>query len=249
MLLEIPGPVGPLEALLDFPSTERGVSPGGLLELGAVGKLRAAVVFGHPHPQYGGTMHTKAVYQSAKALARIGCAVLRFNFRGVGRSAGGFAEGLGEQDDFRAALDFMAARYPGIDIWAAGMSFGSWVGLTVGAGDPRVTALIGIAMPLGRFDFSRVRDSRTAKFLVHGERDELTSLGEVRAFYAKAAEPKELIVIDGADHVFDGKAGEVGDALEELLTDWPDRTDLHGPQVDATSGRAPRPLPFKRVSE
>ena len=74
-------------------------------------------------------MHTKAVYQAAKALARIGCAVLRFNFRGVGRSAGAFDEGAGEKDDFRAALDYMAARYPGVPLWAAGISFGSWVAL------------------------------------------------------------------------------------------------------------------------
>ena len=75
--------------------------------------MRAAVVFAHPHPQYGGTMHTKTVYQGAKALTRIGCAVLRFNFRGVGASEGEFDRGEGEMDDFKAALDYMAARYPG----------------------------------------------------------------------------------------------------------------------------------------
>ena len=122
MLREIPGPVGPLEALLDEPAEGRGVSSDGLVQLGSGGRIRAAVVFGHPHPQYGGTMHTKAVYQSAKALARIGCAVLRFNFRGVGRSPGTFDGDAGEKADFRAGLDFMTQSYPDAPLWAAGMS-------------------------------------------------------------------------------------------------------------------------------
>src|SRR6185503_18835611 len=129
MVREIAGPAGPLEVLLDEPPDERGVNRDGLVETGRSTGLRAAVVFGHPHPQYGGTMHTKAVYQSAKALARIGCAVLRFNFRGVGKSAGTFDEGLGEQDDFRAALDFARDRYPAAPLWTAGMSFGSWIAM------------------------------------------------------------------------------------------------------------------------
>ena len=161
-------------------------------------------MLGHPHPQYGGTMHTKAIYQTAKALARIGCPVLRFNFRGAGRSAGAFDDGRGERDDFRAALDFMHEHYPGVPLWAGGMSFGSWVALTVGADDPRVGALIGIAMPVDRYDFSAVADSEKPKFFVHGERDEICPLKQLREFYARASEPKELVVIDAADHLFDG---------------------------------------------
>src|SRR5262245_11238180 len=100
-LREIDGPGGRLEVLLDEPAEQRGISADGLVESGRANGLRAAVVLAHPHPQFGGTMHTKAVYQSAKALARIGCAVLRFNFRGAGKSAGTFDEGVGEQADFR----------------------------------------------------------------------------------------------------------------------------------------------------
>src|SRR3954447_6006622 len=107
-ITDLVGPVGPLEALLDLPALEPGAP------------LHAAVVFAHPHPQFGGTMHTKAVYQGAKGLSRIGCAVLRFNFRGVGRSAGAFDQGSGEKEDFKAALDYMAAHYPGAPLWAAG---------------------------------------------------------------------------------------------------------------------------------
>jgi uncharacterized protein len=217
MLHEIPGPLGVLEALLDEPAGRRGVNRDGLVEAGPSAGIRAAVVFGHPHPQHGGTMHTKVVYQSAKALARIGCAVLRFNFRGVGRSAGAFDEGIGEQDDFRAALDFVRARYPGAPLWAAGMSFGSWIALTSGAKDLRVSTLIGIATPAARFDLSLIGSSGKAKYFIHGERDEICPLKDLRELYARAAEPKELVVIDGADHLFDGKAGEVADAIEDLL--------------------------------
>jgi hypothetical protein len=205
-LREIAGPAGRLEALLDEPATSI--------------HLRAAVVLGHPHPQYGGTMHTKALYQAAKALARIGCAVLRFNFRGAGTSAGVFDDGPGEMDDFRAGLDFMRTQHPSSPMWAGGMSFGSWIAMTVGAEDPRVSTLIGIAMPVSRYDFEPVARSTKAKFFIQGERDEICPLKEMRAFYARAVEPKELVVIDTADHVFDGKVSEVADAIEDLLGDW-----------------------------
>jgi uncharacterized protein len=184
------------------------------------GAVRAAVVLGHPLTELGGTMHTKGVYQAAKGLSRIGCAVLRFNFRGAGASAGQFSNGPGEVDDFRAAIDVMASTYPGAPIWTGGMSFGAWVALSVGVEDPRVSTLIGIATPVCRYDFDAVARSSKAKFLIHGERDEVCSLKDVRAFYARAAEPKELVVIDAADHLFDGRVSEVADAIEDLLGDW-----------------------------
>jgi alpha/beta superfamily hydrolase len=205
-LRDIAGPAGRLEALLEEPARQAPV--------------RAAVVFGHPHPQYGGTMHTKVVFQTAKALGRIGCAVLRFNFRGAGASDGTFSNGPGEMDDFRAALDAMAARYPGTRLWSGGFSFGSWIGLTVGAEDPRVTTLIGIAPPLDLYDFEAVAATPKPKFFIQGERDEICPLKHMRAFYARAAEPKELVVIDSADHLFDGHVTDVADAVEDLLGDW-----------------------------
>jgi alpha/beta superfamily hydrolase len=205
---EIPGPAGPMEVLIYRPA----------------GTPRAAVVFAHPLPIEGGTMHTKCVFQGAKALARIGCVVLRFNFRGVGRSAGAWDQGRGELDDYRAAVDFVAGQYPDLEIWAAGFSFGSYVAMTVGAGDARVCALIAIAPPVDRYDFSAVLRSTKPKFIVHGERDELIPLARVREFYARLEEPKELVEIDRANHLFDGQASEVGDALADLLEDFVCRT-------------------------
>lgn len=205
---EVPGVVGPLEALIDRPA----------------GTPRAAVVFAHPLPTEGGTMHTKVVFQSAKALARIGCAVLRFNFRGVGRSAGSWDEGRGELDDYRAALDYMRSQYPDLEVWAAGFSFGSWVAATVGAEDDRVCAIVMIAPPVNKYDFSAVRASTEPKFVIHGEADELIPLKAVRQFYATLQDPKELVEIDRANHLFEGQATEVGDALEELLEDFSCKT-------------------------
>jgi alpha/beta superfamily hydrolase len=205
---EIVGPAGPLEVLLEQPS----------------GQARAAVVFAHPLPTHGGTMHTKVVFQGAKALARTGCAVLRFNFRGVGRSAGAWDEGHGERDDFRAAIDFMATQYPGVELWAAGFSFGSYVALTEGAQDDRVCTLIGISPPVNRYDFDTMKRSPKPKFIIHGEADELIPLKQVREFYAQLADPKELVEIDRANHLYDGQVGEVADALEDLLADFSCRT-------------------------
>ena len=205
-LREIPGPAGRLEALLDEPADSTAV--------------HEAVVFAHPHPQQGGTMHTKVVYQAAKALNRTGSAVLRFNFRGVGTSAGRFDDGAGEADDFRAGLEFMHQRHPEARLWAAGFSFGAWIALTVGAADPRVSTLIGIAPPVARYDFEMVRLSHKAKFFIHGEFDEICPLKVMQQFYARCEEPKELVVIDAADHLFDGKTIQVAAAIEDLLSDW-----------------------------
>ena len=203
-LREIAGPAGPLEALLDEPAA----AP------------RAVAVFGHPHPLHGGTMHTKALYQAAKAMPRIGVAALRFNFRGVGRSAGTFDAGPGEQEDFKAAISFVSERFPDLPIWAAGMSFGSWIAMTTGAQDARVSLLLGIAPPVDRYDFDALRTCNLPKFIIHGEADELISIKEIRKFYAQIPEPKELVTIEDANHLFEGKTSMVGEAVEDLLADF-----------------------------
>jgi alpha/beta superfamily hydrolase len=203
---DLRGPAGRLEALLDVPA----------------GAPRAAVVFAHPLPTHGGTMHTKAVYQGTKGLARTGCAVLRFNFRGVGHSEGTFDGGAGEKGDFTAALDYMAATYPDLPLWAAGFSFGAWIALETGAVDDRVTVLIGIAPPVTKmgYDFSNTRASTKPKFFVQGVADDICPFQDMWKFYGSLPEPKELTVIVMADHLFDGHTTEVGEALEDLLRDF-----------------------------
>jgi alpha/beta superfamily hydrolase len=212
---DLTGPAGTLEAMLDLPADGRGdAAP------------HAVVVFAHPHPQFGGTMHTKAVYQGAKGLTRIGCVVLRFNFRGVGRSDGAFDLGDGEKEDFTAALDYAASHHAGARLWAAGFSFGAWVALEVGAADPRVSALVGIAPPVAtsvsgmRYEFPNTLASAKPKFFVQGEADEVCPLEALWQFYGRLQEPKEMAVIDAASHLFEGQAAEVGEALEDLLRDY-----------------------------
>jgi uncharacterized protein len=165
-------------------------------------------------------MRSRLLHEAAAGFTRAGAATLRFNFRGVGLSAGVSDDGPGELADFRAAVDEMTARYPGLPMWAAGYSFGAWVAATAGAGDPRVNALITIAPVVDRYDFSSMAASGQAKFVIHGERDQLTPLKAIHRFYAHLADPRDLVVIDAADHVFDGKASEVGDAIADLLTDF-----------------------------
>ena len=167
-----------------------------------------------------GRHNVRRACSATKALARIGCVVLRFISGVLCRSAGQWDEGRGELDDYRAAVDFMAAQYPGTELWAAGFSFGAYVALTVGATDDRICALIGIAPPVDRYDFEAVKKSPKPKFNIHGEADELIPLKLVREFYAQLADPKELVEIDRANHLFDGQVSEVADAIEDLLADF-----------------------------
>jgi uncharacterized protein len=203
-LREITGPSGPLEARLDLPS----------------GDVRAVAVCGHPHPLHGGTMHTKALYRAAKGLTRVGVAALRFNFRGVGASAGTFDAGPGEKDDFSAAVTFAAARFPGLPIWAAGMSFGSWIAASSGATDPRISLVLLVAPAVDRYDYAALAGAGKPVFIVHGEEDELIAAKDIRRFYGTLAEPKELVMIEDANHLFEGRTTLVGDAVEGLLADW-----------------------------
>ena len=125
-------------------------------------------------------------------------------------------------EDFRSALDYLAARYPGRSLWAAGFSFGAWVALETGATDDRVSVLIGIAPPVSKqgYDFSNTLKSTKPKFFVQGEADDICPIQDMWKFYGQLPEPKELVVIDAADHLFDGHTVEVGEALEDLLKDW-----------------------------
>jgi alpha/beta superfamily hydrolase len=200
------GPAGTLEALFEHPLD----SP------------RAVMVFGHPHPLHGGTMHTKVVYRAAKTFLELGCAVLRFNFRGVGASAGQWDNGRGEQNDFLAGLDVAATTYPGVELWAGGFSFGAWVALCRGIADSRITTLLAIAPPVGRYDFTDVAASPKPMHFIHGEQDELVPVAEMRAQYEEIRAPKTLTVIEGANHLFDGRVAEVGNVIRALFGAHPE---------------------------
>jgi uncharacterized protein len=211
--LFLPGPAGRLEGLLwDLQRPEGVAQP----PLGAV--------VCHPHPLFGGTMHNKVVYQAAKTLHRFGLPVLRFNFRGVGLSEGAHDNGRGEQDDVRAALDFLAGEIPGVPSLLAGFSFGASVGLRVGCADPRVTELIGIGLPVGnlsRSELSYLEACAKPKLLVSGELDEYAPRDQLAAmverFSPQDKTHTQVSVVIGADHFFAGHLPELDRAMSEWL--------------------------------
>jgi alpha/beta superfamily hydrolase len=199
------GPAGRLEGILWTP-------------MGDAHAPLAAVVC-HPHPLFGGTMHNKVVYQTAKALDALGIPVLRFNFRGAGLSAGVHDRGGGEQGDVRAALDFLASEFPGVPLLVAGFSFGAWVGLRVGCADSRVSHLIGLGIPVNSTDFSFLRQCDKPKLFVHGSNDEYGAIEKVRTFVPTFAGNNQLAVVEGVDHFFAGKLDQLARAINAWLTD------------------------------
>jgi alpha/beta superfamily hydrolase len=179
----------------------------------------------HPHPLYGGTMHNKVVFRAAKAALLSGLPTLRFNFRGTGKSTGTFTGGEGEREDVRAALDYLASHFPGLPVCLMGFSFGSWVGLAVGATDARVSTLVGLGVPVGSLDFDFLCDVRKPKLLLQGTRDEFGLVAQVSELYRSLAEPKQIHWVEGADHFFAGKLDEVQEVLQQFLT--PIAGDIH----------------------
>jgi uncharacterized protein len=180
-------------------------------------KPESVAVVCHPHPLFGGTMHNKVVYQAAKALHEAGMPVLRFNFRGAGLSEGSHDEGRGELDDVRAALDYLAAEFPGVPILLAGFSFGACVGLRAGCADARVTRLIGLGIPANRCDMSYLLECAKPKLFISGGNDEYGPREKVEALFAALPEPKRLRIVEGVDHFFAGKLGEVGVEIGEWV--------------------------------
>ena len=198
------GPAGRLEALL-WTSTHSNPP------------LAALVC--HPHPLFGGTMHNKVVFQVAKTLHQLGLPVLRFNFRGAGRSEGTHDEGRGEVEDVRAALDWLAAEFPSRPLLLAGFSFGAWVGLRAGCADARVRELVGLGIPAGSSDFSYLGGCAKPKLFLQGSQDQFSARESVERLIATIPEPKHLIFIPGADHFFAGKLGAVDGALRSWLAE------------------------------
>jgi uncharacterized protein len=186
----------------------------------------------HPHPLFGGTMHNKVVFQAAKTLHQRGATVLRFNFRGVEQSDGIHDRGVGELDDVRTAVTFLATEFPGRPILVAGFSFGSWIGLRVGCEDARVTRLVGLGLPVNHVDASYLRVCAKPKLLMQGANDQYASPGAIKALFATLAEPKCLVIVDDADHFFTGHLDEVGAAI----TLWLDALHSQSGPVESGTG-------------
>jgi uncharacterized protein len=205
--LFIEGPAGRLEALLNS---------------GAENATHAALVC-HPHPVYGGTMHNKVVFHAMKALNSFGFPVLRFNFRGFGLSEGEHAHGEGEAEDVRAALDWLEREFP-LPLIFAGFSFGAAVGLRVACPDDRVNAVMGLGLPVQpvdnrTYDLDFLQSCSKPKLFVSGSRDQYGPRAKVEALVNSLPEPKKLVIIDSADHFFEGRLREMRVAIESWIKD------------------------------
>jgi alpha/beta superfamily hydrolase len=188
--MKIPVPHGHLEAALRDPD----------------GELRGGGIFCHPHPVYGGTMHTKAVYRAAQVFLELGLRSLRFNFRGVGCSTGTFDEGIGEEEDVRAALGWLElGGVRGLPVVLGGLSFGSLVGMSVGVGEERVAALVGMGLPIHIYDYSFLSETEKPVLIVQGEVDEFGSGGEVRDLLEGFGQHITVGIVPGAGHLFEGR--------------------------------------------
>jgi len=205
--LTLNGPAGNLEALLNA---------------GAENATHAALVC-HPHPLFGGTLHNKVVFHTMKALNSFGFPVLRFNFRGTGLSHGEHDYGKGEVEDVRIALDWLDAEFH-LPLIFAGFSFGAAVGLRAACPDPRVKALIGVGAPVAPvaadkeeprvYTYDFLRNCTLPKLFISGARDQFGPRAKLQELVNSVPEPKKLVLIEGADHFFEGRLKELREAIE-----------------------------------
>jgi alpha/beta superfamily hydrolase len=199
--LDLEGPAGALEAALLTPAE----AP------------RGAALLCHAHPLHGGTMHFKLLFRAAKVFQSAGYAALRFQFRGVGRSAGAFDRGRGEAEDTRAALDFLAREHQGLPIVLGGFSFGAAVALRTGIGDERVSALVLMGLPVLVIESAAENPSRKPVLFIQGERDEFGGSREIEEFVRSFGGPTTLVVVPGSGHLFEESTAPVEEALREWL--------------------------------
>lgn len=190
----IPGPEGRLEALYHPP-------------------LRpVAVVVCHPHPHFGGSMRNKVVYWMARAFSDLGYGVVRFNYRGVGRSEGVSLAGKQESKDVSAVVDWLASQHSECDLWVAGFSYGAYVGLLAGHRDGRVSRLFAVAPPVSRWDFAFMEENTKPLTVVGATEDELVPFSALKT-WARSVPMCNFRSVEGADHFFHGKMDRMIDAL------------------------------------
>jgi hypothetical protein len=204
--LFLDGPAGRLEALLEEPED---------------GDPREAALVCHPHPQHGGTMHTKAVYRMARGLRSAGAVVLRFNYRGVHLSEGEYAHGEGELEDARGALDYLRRRYPHLPFTLAGFSFGSRIALRLGCegvwlGAMTARRVIAVGFPTTYKDRSFLAGCTVAKIFIQSTHDQYGPISELEPLVASLAEPKKLVLVEATDHFFAGALPELERAIAGL---------------------------------
>jgi alpha/beta superfamily hydrolase len=201
--ITIGGPVGALEGRLEDPSP------------GSVPRVIGVVC--HPHPLYGGTMQNKVVHTLARAMQELGAPTVRFNFRGVGKSEGEHADGIGEIDDAEAVVRWARERWRCERLWLGGFSFGAAVAIQV---EPRVRAerLVTVAPPVARLGLEEMPVRPSGEWLiVQGDRDDLVAAEDVTRWATRIQPPPQLAVLAGAEHFFHGRLGELRETVMRFL--------------------------------
>ena len=201
--LVIEGPLGALQAIVDIPVD--------------ADASHVAVVC-HPHPVYGGTMTNKVVHMLAKSFNERGAPAVRFNYRGVGASAGSYDEGNGETDDTLAVLDWAARRWPGAQLWLGGFSFGGAIAIRAAVARD-VRRLVTVAPAIQRVSVESSRLPRCPWLLVQGDRDELVDAAEIQRWVASLTAPPAVALLPGVDHFFHSRLNE----LRAVVLDWLER--------------------------
>jgi len=212
--LLLPGPAGALEVAVEHPAPGDPQRP-------------LVVVVCHPLPTAGGTMHNKVVTMLARSLRELGAVAVRFNFRGVGQSQGGFDNGSGERDDLGAVFEWTRAQHPGHAIWLAGFSFGAYVSLAMHA-QLRPELLISIAPPAGRWDFAHIPAPKMPWLVIQGEADEVVDPEAVYAWLDTLEAQPEVIRMPATGHFFHRKMMDLRGVIRHGV-----RTYLPEPAADA----------------
>jgi alpha/beta superfamily hydrolase len=195
----LPGPAGELEAAVDSAAAEPA----------------AVAVLCHPDPLQQGTMQNKVVTTLSRAFVRLGATAVRFNFRGVGRSTGVHANGVGERDDALAAVRWARNRWPELPLYLGGFSFGAAVALGVAA-EVEPAGLVTVAPPIDRLPLP-FAPPRCRWLLVHGAADDVVPAAPVIEWAKALSAPPELVVIDGVGHFFHGQLRALENAVKDCF--------------------------------
>jgi alpha/beta superfamily hydrolase len=169
----------------------------------------------HPHPQYGGTMNNKVVYNLHYAFHRLGFAVLRFNFRGVGRSQGEFDQGVGELSDAAAALDYLQMLNPNArQSWVGGFSFGAWIGMQLLMRRPEINGFVSVAPPANMYDFTFLAPCPSSGLILNGEADRVAPPADIAKLVDKLKAQRGIEI----DHRVIPEAGHFFEKHLEVMT-------------------------------
>lgn len=187
----------------------------------------------HPHPLFGGTMNNHVVYQTYYTFVNRGFSVLRFNFRGVGRSQGAFDNGLGELSDAAAALDWLqSSNNDAPQCWIAGFSFGAWIAMQLLMRRPEIAGFISIAPPANMYDFTFLAPCPSSGLIIHGDKDQVVPQDDVQKLVDRLKTQKGIVIdhrtVSGGNHFFE-------DHLEELSTEVESYLDMRLAEVPAVA--------------